>query len=81
MALRAGDGGVLARQREARELMIKEDLVFPAVDIVAAAAIRPEPRFMRVIIGMAADAGGWRQFDVRWLFVTRLAQHWFMRAS
>lgn len=60
MTLFACHCGVLARQWEPGQFMIEKDFVLPAVDVVAAAAIGSQPRFMRIIIGVAANTGGWR---------------------
>lgn len=60
MTLFACHCGVLARQREPGQFMIEKDFVFPAVDVVTAAAIGSQPGFMRIIIGMATNTGGWR---------------------
>lgn len=79
MTLFACNCGVLARQWEPGQFMIEKDFVLPAVDVVAAAAIGSQSRFMRIIIGMAPNTSGWRQFNMRRLFVTRLAQHGLMR--
>lgn len=70
---------MLARQREAGQFMVEKHLFFPAIDIVATAAIGPEPRFMCIIISMAANTCRRRQFHMRRFFVTRFAQHWFVR--
>lgn len=80
MTLFACNCGVLARQRKPGQIMIEKNFVLPAVDIVAATAIGSQSRLMRIIIGMAANTSGWRQFNMRRLFVTRFAQHRFMRA-
>jgi hypothetical protein len=60
--------------------MVKQHFVLPAIDIVAATAIGPQPRFMGIIIDMAADALAWRQFHMGWFLVTCLAQYRLMCA-
>lgn len=78
MTLHARNCGMLARQREARQFMVEQHLVLPAVDVVTTTAIRSQPGFVGIIIGMAARTFGWRQFHMGGLFVARFTQDGFM---
>lgn len=73
MATGASDARMLPCQREARELVVKQDPLFPTVHIVAAAAISAQMPAMRIVVSMAANAGGRRHGYVSGLLVTCLA--------
>jgi hypothetical protein len=69
---------VFAGERETGELMVKEHLALPAINIVAIAAIGPQPLIMGIIAGVTAYTLGWRQFHMRRFLVTCLAQDWLV---
>lgn len=80
MAFLARHQSVFAGERKPRQLMVKQNFFLPAIDVMTAPTIGPEPRFMRIIVDMASDAFAWRQFHMGWFLVTCLAQYWLMRA-
>ncbi len=81
MALRAGDGGMFAQQREACQRMIECDLFPPAGRIVASVTGCAELAFVDIVIRVAACTA-YRQFDDAWrLFVACAASQRLMRAA
>ncbi len=73
MALLARDYGVLAEQREAREIVIIRHLLTPGILVVALLAVGAKLAFMGVILLMAGDASGCQLIPVEVAFVAAFA--------